>query len=45
VVEPVAVEGGYVNAYDHLRGATRSFAIHRITGVSPLDDEDDASVS
>jgi predicted DNA-binding transcriptional regulator YafY len=39
VVEPVAVEGGYVNAYDHLRGATRSFAIHRITGVSPLDEE------
>ncbi len=39
VVEPVAVEGGYVNAYDHLRGATRSFAIHRITGVSPLDED------
>ena len=39
VVEPVSVEGGYLNAYDHLRGAMRSFAIHRITGVSPLDDE------
>ena len=39
VVEPVAVEGGYLNAYDHLRGAVRSFAVHRITGVSPLDDE------
>jgi predicted DNA-binding transcriptional regulator YafY len=39
VVEPVAVEGGYLNAYDHLRGAVRSFAVHRITGVSPLDDD------
>jgi hypothetical protein len=39
VVEPVAVEGGYLNAYDHLRGAVRSFAVHRITGVSVLDDE------
>jgi hypothetical protein len=39
VVEPVAVEGGYLNAYDHLRGAMRSFAVHRITGVSALDEE------
>ena len=39
VVEPVAVEGGYLNAYDHLRGAVRSFAVHRITGVSALDEE------
>ena len=39
VVEPVAVQGGYLNAYDHLRGAVRSFAVHRITGVSALDDE------
>jgi hypothetical protein len=39
VVEPVALQGGYLNAYDHLRGAVRSFAVHRITGVSPLDDE------
>ena len=30
---------GYLNAYDHLRGAVRSFAVHRITGVSPLDDD------
>ena len=39
VVEPIAVEGGYLNAYDHLRGAVRSFAVHRITGVSVLDEE------
>lgn len=40
VVDPVTVEGGYVSAYDHLRGAMRSFAVHRITGVSPVDDAD-----
>ncbi|HEX7187542.1 MAG TPA: helicase C-terminal domain-containing protein [Actinomycetes bacterium] len=39
VIEPVAVEGGHVSAYDHLRGATRSFAVHRITGVSAVDDQ------
>ncbi len=39
VIDPVAVEGGQVSAYDHLRGAMRSFAVHRITGVSPVSDE------
>jgi len=38
VIEPVTVEGGHVSAYDHLRGALRSFAVHRITGVSAMDD-------
>jgi hypothetical protein len=38
VIEPVSVEGGHVSAYDHLRGAVRSFAVHRITGVSAADD-------
>ena len=38
VIEPVTVEGGHVSAYDHLRGAVRSFAVHRITGVSAMDD-------
>jgi len=36
VIEPVSVVGGQVSAYDHLRGAMRSFAVHRITGVSPV---------
>jgi hypothetical protein len=39
VIEPLAVEGGHVSAYDHLRGAVRSFAVHRITGVSAVEDE------
>jgi hypothetical protein len=39
VIEPLAVEGGHVVAYDHLRGAQRSFAVHRITGVSAVDEQ------
>ena len=38
VVEPISVEGGYVKAYDHLRDEVRTFAIHRITGVSHIDE-------
>ena len=38
VVEPLSVEGGYVKAYDHLRDEVRTFAIHRITGVSHIDE-------
>jgi hypothetical protein len=37
VVEPRAVEGGYVSAYDHLRGEDRTFALHRVTGVADVD--------
>lgn len=40
VVEPVALEGGYLSAYDHLRGAVRSFAVHRITGIAALEEDD-----
>ena len=39
VVEPLAVEGGQVSAYDHLRGAVRTFAVHRITGITALDEQ------
>ena len=34
MIEPQRVEGGYVTAYDHLRQATRHFALARITGVA-----------
>jgi hypothetical protein len=40
VVEPRSVEGGFVAAYDHLRAEDRTFAVHRITGVAAIDDED-----
>jgi predicted DNA-binding transcriptional regulator YafY len=33
------VEGGYVNAFDHLREEVRTFALHRITGVRPVDED------
>ncbi|HEX6921698.1 MAG TPA: helicase C-terminal domain-containing protein [Actinomycetes bacterium] len=36
VIEPIGVEGGYVSAYDHHRDEVRTFAVHRITGVSPI---------
>lgn len=40
VVEPRSVEGGFVAAYDHLRGEDRTFAVHRITGVAPVEEGD-----
>lgn len=38
VVEPRSVEGGFVAAYDYLRGEDRTFAVHRITGVAPVEE-------
>ncbi|WP_328914017.1 MULTISPECIES: helicase C-terminal domain-containing protein [unclassified Streptomyces] len=38
VIAPVRVEGGYVTAYDHTADEVRTFALHRITGVSELTD-------
>lgn len=35
VVEPVAVEGGQLTAYDAVVDDTRTFAVHRITRVTP----------
>lgn len=37
VVEPLAVEGGRVRAYDLGSSEVRTFSIHRITGVAPID--------
>ncbi|GAA4365861.1 helicase-associated domain-containing protein [Actinomadura sp. NPDC048032] len=38
IVEPVRVEGGFLTGYDATRAAVHRFALHRITGVSELDD-------
>ncbi|MQA05438.1 MAG: hypothetical protein GEV07_22850 [Streptosporangiales bacterium] len=38
LIEPVAVLGGLVEAYDHLRETRRTFALHRITGYAPVDE-------
>jgi predicted DNA-binding transcriptional regulator YafY len=40
IVEPLAVEGGYLSAYDHRSEERRTFALHRITEVGDLDDAD-----
>ncbi|WP_433890053.1 helicase-associated domain-containing protein [Streptomyces sp. CA-111067] len=39
VIAPVRVEGGYVTAYDHTADEVRTFALHRITGVSELAED------
>jgi hypothetical protein len=37
VVDPVRLDGGWLAAFDHRAGAVRSFAVHRISGVAPID--------
>jgi hypothetical protein len=37
VVEPLAIEGGRVRAYDIGSSEVRTFSIHRITGVAPIE--------
>jgi len=41
MIEPVAMSSGAVVAYDRLRGAVRTFVLHRITGVRPVTDNED----
>jgi hypothetical protein len=40
VVEPLSVEGGRVTAFDHTREEVRSFSVHRVTGVAPVEPSD-----
>ncbi|MDX6284533.1 MAG: hypothetical protein QOG53_18 [Frankiales bacterium] len=40
VVEPMSVDGGYLRAFDHLHDELRTFAIHRITGIAELVEEE-----
>ena len=40
MIEPVAMSSGAVVAYDRLRGAVRTFVLHRITGVRPVSDDE-----
>jgi hypothetical protein len=40
IVEPLRVGGGYVTAFDHRHDEVRTFAVHRITGVAELDDDE-----
>ncbi|GGL89003.1 helicase C-terminal domain-containing protein [Nakamurella endophytica] len=38
VIEPIAVSGGTVAAFDRLRQSMRTFALHRISDVQPVVD-------
>ncbi|MFI5619459.1 helicase C-terminal domain-containing protein [Streptomyces sp. NPDC051567] len=39
VIDPVRVEGGFVTGYDHTADEVRTYALHRITGVAELADD------
>lgn len=43
MIEPVAVSGGTVAAFDRLRQSMRTFALHRVTAVSPVSRSDAGS--
>lgn len=36
-IEPITLSGGFLVAYDHRREESRTFAVHRITAVTPAD--------
>jgi len=40
IIEPQRLAGGYLTAFDYRRDEPRTFAVHRITGVAELDDEE-----
>jgi predicted DNA-binding transcriptional regulator YafY len=40
MIEPVAMSSGAIVAYDRLRGAVRTFVLHRITGVRPVSEDE-----
>lgn len=40
IVDPIRIDGGWLTAYDHATGGTRTFALHRILGVAPVDTGD-----
>ncbi|MCB8955118.1 MAG: helicase-associated domain-containing protein [Nocardioides sp.] len=44
LVDPVRVEGGSLTAHDHRSDDLRTFAVHRITTVRPVDGAVDGSV-
>ena len=40
VVQPVSLMGGFLQGYDERRGENRTFAVHRITSVALVEDEE-----
>ncbi|MGY1820572.1 helicase-associated domain-containing protein [Geodermatophilus sp. SYSU D00079] len=45
VVQPVSLAGGFLQGYDERRGESRTFAVHRITSVALVEDEEPAASS
>jgi hypothetical protein len=45
VVQPVSLVGGFLQGYDERRGENRTFAIHRITSVALVDEDEDQAVT
>jgi predicted DNA-binding transcriptional regulator YafY len=43
VVRPVSLVGGFLQGYDERRGENRTFAVHRITSVALVEDEEQAT--
>lgn len=40
LIEPLAISGGSVAAFDRLSQQMRNFSLHRISGIQPADDTD-----
>ncbi|MFJ2607373.1 helicase-associated domain-containing protein [Streptomyces sp. NPDC087425] len=40
VIAPIRVEGGFVTAYDHTADEVRTYALHRVTGVAELAEDE-----
>jgi predicted DNA-binding transcriptional regulator YafY len=40
IIAPSSVDGGFVTAHDETRGAVQRFAVHRITAVAELEEDD-----
>src|SRR4051812_30234828 len=45
VVQPVSLVGGFLQGYDERRGENRTFAVHRITSVALVEDDEPPSAS
>jgi len=45
IVQPVSLVGGFLQGYDEGRGESRTFAVHRITSVALVEDDEDAAAT
>ncbi len=45
VVQPVSLVGGFLQGYDEKRGENRTFAVHRITSVAIVEEDQEPATS